>query len=164
MKNESTSTNHRQDNYVDNRICNKSSKDALLGLAVADALGVPVEFSIRKRLQQNPVVGMRGFGSHDVPAGTWSDDTSMTIATMQAVADKGQIDYDEIMNNFSKWLNEGEFTTDGKVFDVGGTCLRAVMKWCRGGCEPIDAGMKGERNNGNGSLMRVFAGSILLLL
>ena len=54
-----------------------------LGIAVADAVGVPVEFKNREFLKRKLVTDMFGFGSHNQPAGTWSDDTSMTIATME---------------------------------------------------------------------------------
>ena len=54
-----------------------------LGIAVADAVGVPVEFKNREFLKRKPVTYMFGFGSHNQPVGTWSDDTSMTIATME---------------------------------------------------------------------------------
>jgi ADP-ribosyl-[dinitrogen reductase] hydrolase len=43
---------------------------ALLGLAVGDALGVPVEFLSRVARRQDPVTGMRAFGTHRQPAGT----------------------------------------------------------------------------------------------
>lgn len=56
---------------------------AVLGLVVGDALGVPVEFKSRVKLKANPVTDMIGFGTHNQPAGTWSDDSSMAIATME---------------------------------------------------------------------------------
>ena len=55
------------------------------GLAVADAVGVPVEFKSRYILKKRPVIDMLGYGSHYQPAGTWSDDTSMTIATIDRI-------------------------------------------------------------------------------
>ncbi len=54
-------------------------QNILYGLAVGDALGVPVEFKDRSYLKQNPIRTMQGFGAHDVPAGVWSDDSSLTI-------------------------------------------------------------------------------------
>lgn len=54
-------------------------KDALLGVATGDALGVPVEFLSRSTILQEPVTGMRGFGTHHQPPGTWSDDSSLTF-------------------------------------------------------------------------------------
>ena len=63
-------------------------KAVVLGHAVGDALGVPVEFSSREELAKDPVVGMRGFGTYPVPLGAWSDDTSMSIATLDAMRKK----------------------------------------------------------------------------
>ena len=48
----------------------------VMGLIVADALGVPVEFKNRESLRINPVVSMGAFGTYNQPAGTWSDDSS----------------------------------------------------------------------------------------
>ena len=58
----------------------------IMGLADADALGVPVEFESRSTLKKNPVVGMRAYGTYNQPAGTWSDDTSMTLCWQIAFA------------------------------------------------------------------------------
>ena len=57
-------------------------RDAIMGFVVGDALGVPVEFVSREKLRDNPVTGMLGGKTHNQPAGTWSDDSSMSIATM----------------------------------------------------------------------------------
>ena len=63
----------------------KTLKDAIIGLAIGDAMGVPLEFKPRNQLQANPTTEMKGYGSHNVPKGTWSDDTSMTLATIVAI-------------------------------------------------------------------------------
>lgn len=52
-------------------------RDCVYGQAVADALGVPYEFRPRGSFR---CTDMAGHGSHNKPAGTWSDDTSMTLA------------------------------------------------------------------------------------
>jgi ADP-ribosyl-[dinitrogen reductase] hydrolase len=57
-------------------------KDGMLGLIVGDALGVPVEFMSRTELMKNPVTGMREYGTHHQPMGTWSDDSSMALAEL----------------------------------------------------------------------------------
>lgn len=68
----------------------------VLGFAIGDAMGVPVEFTDRTKLLSNPVQEMLGFGSYDVPAGSWSDDTSMTLATMDSVSKTGKIDCNDM--------------------------------------------------------------------
>ena len=83
----------------------------VLGHAVADALGVPVEFETREDLKHDPVVDMRGYGSHSVPPGTWSDDTSMAIAALDSLANG--IDYEDMMSKFFSWANENEYSAIG---------------------------------------------------
>lgn len=45
------------------------SKDGIIGLAIGDATGVPLEFCTREELMVNPITEMLGYGSHDVPKG-----------------------------------------------------------------------------------------------
>ena len=87
-------------------------KDGIIGLVVGDALGVPVEFKSRKYLEQNPVTGMMGFGEYNKPAGTWSDDTSMTIATMGSIINKKCIDYSDIIEEFIEWQKNNKYTQE----------------------------------------------------
>ena len=61
-------------------------KDILLGIAIGDAIGVPVEFQSRQTLRQHPVTGMMGYGTHNQPAGTFSDDSSMAFCLAEALA------------------------------------------------------------------------------
>lgn len=60
---------------------------ALFGVAVGDALGVPVEFRDREYLQSNPVMDMLAYGTHNQPAGTWSDDSSLTFCLSETLAE-----------------------------------------------------------------------------
>ena len=128
-------------------------KSALLGLAIADALGVPVEFKSRNYLKKMPVQTMQGYGTYHQPAGTWSDDTTMTIATMESIARKKVVDYTDIMTNFAKWYKDDEFTVDG-LFDIGNTTGSAIKNFFRGNA-PLSCGLKSEYSIGNGSLMRI---------
>lgn len=147
-------------------VIKEKMKAVMLGHAVGDALGVPVEFCEREELDDNPVTDMRGFGSYDVPAGAWSDDTSMSLAALDSLAN-GRVDYFEIMQNFAKWIEEGAYTSTGENFDVGRSCLHSVIgfiKICRHengeyrlppDFDITACGQKGEFANGNGSLMRI---------
>ena len=130
-------------------------KSVVLGHAVGDALGVPVEFCGRDVLEQNPVTDMIGFGTYNLPAGTWSDDTSMSLCALESLS-KGVLDYNDIMRNFGKWCYDEEFTADGEVFDVGNTCLAAIHNYIDLGMSVNKCGIANERSNGNGSLMRIY--------
>lgn len=129
--------------------------DCVIGHAVGDAMGVPTEFLIRERLQKKPVTKMIGRGQHDVPAGSWSDDTSMAIATIDSFIKKGVFDYEDILTNFYYWLRDGAFTPNGENFDAGRTCIRAIINFSKG-YEPLKSGLTDTYSNGNGSLMRVY--------
>ena len=121
-------------------------KDAIIGLAIGDAMGVPVEFESREYLQKNPVTEMEEYGSHNVPKGTWSDDTSMTLAFIDAINQTGKIVPEDIANNFVRWLENGEFTPEGKAFDIGATCLRAIRRYERNEAKPEECGNYSEQN------------------
>lgn len=134
-------------------------KSAIFGLAVADAVGVPAEFIPREKLEKHPITDMVGFGSHDVPKGTWSDDTSMALCTLNSIAQKGEIDLVDNILEFSKWVEDGYMTPHGKVFDIGRTCLRAIGNYWRGK-NVHTCGETREYANGNGSLMRIIPVSL----
>lgn len=128
-------------------------KGVILGHAVADALGVPVEFMKREALDETPVEDMGVHPTIDLPRGSWSDDTSMSLCALISLA-KGKIDFEEIMQNFGKWYYAGEFTPTGYTFDIGLICMDAIKRYYMG-IEPIKCGGKEEYDNGNGSLMRI---------
>lgn len=129
-------------------------KSVMLGHAVGDALGVPFEFCDRAFLQNHPVTDMMGFGTYNVPAGTWSDDTSMSLCALDILAN-GTINYEDIMKNFGKWYYDGYFTATGEVFDIGNTCCDAIHNYFDLGYNATECGLANERTNGNGSLMRI---------
>lgn len=129
-------------------------KDGMLGLIVGDALGVPVEFMSRTELMKNPVTGMREYGTHHQPMGTWSDDSSMALAELDSIRTHGNIDYTDMMERFSRWCMHGEYTPFGEVFDIGIATSRALMNYAKG-MAPLESGGKTEWDNGNGSLMRI---------
>ena len=128
---------------------------ALLGLAVGDALGVPVEFSSRNKMKKSPVTGMREFGVWNQPIGTWSDDTSLTIAAMESISRLKKLDDVDVMKNFVRWLRDDEFTANNDTFDCGNTTGAAIDNFMYG-MSPDECGMDSENSNGNGSLMRIF--------
>lgn len=137
----------------------KIIKAGIFGVVVGDALGVPVEFTSRAERRGDPVINMREYGTHNQPKGTWSDDSSMALATLDSIIENAGIDYDDMMERFRDWMVNGNYTPLGTVFDVGITCSRAIEKY-RSGVDPIECGGAGEGDNGNGSLMRIMPVSL----
>lgn len=129
-------------------------RSALLGLAVGDALGVPVEFSSRAARAQDPVTGMRAYGTHQQPAGTWSDDASLTFCLAETLA----IGYtvQGLAANCVRWYDDQFWTPHGRVFDIGITTREAIycLKKQAPGASPLVGG-RDEMSNGNGALMRI---------
>lgn len=127
-------------------------KNILFGVAVGDALGVPVEFETREKLKKDPVFGMRSFGTHHQPEGTWSDDTSLTLCLAESILEG--LDLQNLAHKFIAWKNDNYWTAHGWVFDIGiGT--RIAIEQLENGINPEQAGGIGENDNGNGSLMRI---------
>lgn len=131
------------------------SEDGIIGLAVGDALGVPAEFKSREELKFKPITDMIGDGAYNVPAGTWSDDTSMTLATLDSIINTKKIDTNSMADNFLKWFRNAEYTATNEVFDIGRTTLQAIAKYELKIDDACKCGEKGELSNGNGSLMRI---------
>ena len=116
-------------------------RDCIYGQAVGDALGVPYEFMPRDMFE---CIGMVGYGTHDQPPGTWSDDTSMALAICDSYRELGRIDVVDIREKFLAWYRDGAYSCDG-LFDIGNATATALR---------LGHGLSGERDNGNGSLMR----------
>ena len=132
------------------------TRDALIGFAIGDAMGVPVEFQKRDILLEHPVTKMYGHGSYDVPEGTWSDDTSMTLATMDSlIRMNGELNYNDIADRFINWVLNAEYTATNEVFDIGNTTRKAIVKYSNDRKDATLCGSKEENENGNGSLMRM---------
>ena len=129
-------------------------KAVIFGHAVGDALGVPVEFLEREELAEKPVTDMMGYGTYPYPAGSWSDDTSMSIAALDSLA-MGRLDFDDIMVKFGSWYYNDEYTPTGELFDVGNACSFAIDNYFSKHKSVEECGLKEEYSNGNGSLMRI---------
>lgn len=128
--------------------------NGMMGLIVGDALGMPVQFISRKELKSRPVKTMEGYGTYNLPPGTWSDDSSMALATFDSIREKGEVDYADIMERFVRWTFYGEYTPEGKAFDQGNTCMEAICNFVRDK-DYKNCGKTGEWANGNGALMRI---------
>ncbi|HYG16294.1 MAG TPA: ADP-ribosylglycohydrolase family protein [Bacteroidia bacterium] len=128
------------------------AKDILFGVAVGDALGVPHEFKKRELFVTNPVESMTGYGTYYQPAGTWSDDTSLTLCLAEMLT--GEYSLEVLGNNFVKWYRQNYWTATGEVFDIGNTTRYAIQRLAKG-MEPLYTGEMEVASNGNGSLMRI---------
>lgn len=124
---------------------------ALLGLAVGDALGTTLEF--KPRDSYPPLTDMVGGGPFDLPAGVWTDDTSMALALADSLIACGRLDPVDVMRRFVRWWRAGDYSPTGSCFDIGNTTQAALARFEHMG-EPL-AGDPDPGTAGNGSLMRL---------
>lgn len=129
-------------------------KTGIMGVVTGDALGCPVQFEDRETVATHPVRDMRGYGSFNLPEGSWTDDSSLTLALLDSLLTKGTIDLKDIMENFVEWLDNGKYTPYGYSYDIGTGTMRAIAHYKRNR-KPLKCGSYDEFNNGNGSLMRI---------
>lgn len=123
----------------------------LLGLAIGDALGAAVEFMPPGTF--DPVVGYRAGGPHGLEAGEWTDDTSMALALAESIAEAGW-DLNDQADRYLAWWQRGEYSVNGRVFDIGTTTVAALHRYLRCG-DAWTSGSSSEHASGNGSIMRL---------
>lgn len=132
---------------------------SLVGLLVGDALGVPYEFHPPQALpppeliEFDPPAGFRRAHARVAP-GTWSDDGAQALVLACSLSECGALDLDHFAEGLLRWRDEGYCAVDGDVFDIGIQTSRALDR-LGASVPPESAGPAGERDNGNGSLMRV---------
>ncbi len=135
----------------------------IFGLAVGDALGCPVQFRRREEMDEHPLQDMIGHGTYDMPAGSWTDDTSLALATMDSILERGQLELPAVMHCYGQWLLKGKYTPFGKAYDIGHCTMDAILSFLNNGFDVTACGGAEEYNNGNGSLMRILPVCLYLL-
>jgi len=132
-----------------------SCRNGILGFAIGDAMGVPNECCAREELMENPVTEMIGYRSHEVPKGSWSDDTSLVLATMDSVIEKRKIDPEDMATKYLEWLKEAKYTPLNETFGIGGTTFKALARFEARLRPAEECGGDGELDNRNGALRRM---------
>lgn len=103
-------------------------RGSLYGVAVTDALGGPVEFCRRGTFK--PVTEFRYNSNFDVPAGSWTDDTSMTLCLAQSLIDtQGKFVAQDQIRKYIRWRNHGYMSASGSCIDIGMATRVALGIW-----------------------------------
>lgn len=136
------------------RIDTDRSRGALLGLAVGDALGAPVEGMSAEQIASahgGPLTEMVGGGVHDMPPGSVTDDTEMAICLARALISSGGFDARAALAEYVAWYRTGPV---GIGRTVSGTLERVAAG------TPADEASREQheasdgRTASNGALMR----------
>lgn len=129
-------------------------RDGIIGLAVGNAMGVPTEFLKRDDLLEKPVIKMTPKISAGIPKGAWSDDTSLTIATIDAMT-KGGINYTAMADNFVRWFTSNQFCSINESFGIGSVTLKSLVRYTQRLEEAYECGSDTIKDIDNGSLKRI---------
>ena len=131
---------------------NNLNKDILLGTAIGDALGLPIQFLEREVVAKNPITTMEGLDQFNIPAGTWSDNTSLSFCLAESLCNG--YDLNDIINKFTKWMYEDYWTPANETFDINYINYFAIVNLRNNG-SPHVAGIDNKRGNRDESLMRI---------
>jgi len=121
------------------------------GHLIGDAMGVPYEFTPAAAIKR---VEWGHRGTHHQPPGTWSDDGALMLALLDSLLSRG-FDIEDQGRRALMWL-DGNAYAPSPLFDIGMTTHAALQRLKRG-VPAAEAGLTGEADNGNGSLMRILA-------
>lgn len=126
-------------------------RGALLGLAIGDALGMPVEF--KKPGSFPAVTTLTGGGRHNLKPGYWTDDTSMSLCLTDSLVSCQGYDASDQMARYLRWYRHGYLSSTGQCFDIGNTVRTALETYSQTG--QSYSGPIHPRAAGNGSIMRL---------
>lgn len=138
------------DDWNDARLADRAL-GALVGLAIGDALGAPVEFCRRNTFA--PVTDMRAGGYFKLPAGAWTDDTAMALCLGESLIDHPHLDQKDLLDCFCLWAEKGANTSTGVCVGIGQNTLRVLGNYHRNGA--LLAPETRQKSDGNGAIMRL---------
>ncbi|CAG8030700.1 unnamed protein product [Penicillium salamii] len=137
------------------------AQGAIWGVCVADALGGPVQFKDAGTFE--PITDLTYVAPFKQPAGSYSDDGSMTLALATSLFKSDmQYNHELSIQHYVQWMTEGRFSTINRAWDMGRSTRTALKIWKNSGLRDmrlaqasIDAQLDREESSGNGSLMRI---------
>lgn len=126
-------------------------KGALLGLAVADAVGTTLEFQAPGTFE--PLTDMVGGGPFRLEPGQWTDDTSMALCLAASLVECKGFEPVDQLERYLRWYQYGYMSSTGDCFDIGNTVRKALHRF-QTTREPY-CGSTDPYSAGNGSIMRL---------
>lgn len=143
---------------LDDQTLKDRARGMLVGLAVGDALGAPVEFLPEPSSEHIKQMGEKIEHFHKnyrAAKGVWTDDTEMALCIADSLLVNGGYDSYDMMRRFTAWSEEGYRTADGRAAsDVGRQTMRAIEDFARYPVVSMDEAGQAE-SAGNGPIMRL---------
>lgn len=126
-------------------------KGMLVGLAIGDTLGMPLEFKQRGTFQ--PLEALAQGGPFNLPLGYWTDDTSMALCLADSILAKQSYDSYDVMDRYADWQANGYRSSTGVCFDIGNQVSSAIAHYKT---QPeVTTNEQRTESAGNGCIMRL---------
>lgn len=129
---------------------------AIYGSIIGDVIGSYNEFRTKssrfplRKINEKMLKRERNVFGHKF--GHFTDDTSMSLITLDRLATDGDIIHSRIMKDFYNWMKLGYMSSTNECFDIGGQTARSIQRYAgMNFSDPI-----GTMYDGNGALMRIF--------
>ena len=129
-------------------------KEGIIGCAVGDAFGYSSKGQERDELLNKPVLKMLPSIKNGIPKGSWSDSTSLTLATMNSICKKN-IDYNDIAECCVSWITSNKYCSVNESFGIGKTTLKSLIKYTKRELPAAKCGSLEFEENGNSSLKMI---------
>jgi ADP-ribosyl-[dinitrogen reductase] hydrolase len=124
---------------------------SLVGLAIGDALGAPVEF--KEPGEFEPVTDYSFSYVWQIPPGYWTDDTSMALCLADNILARNIVDPQDLLERFARWYQHGENSATGRCFDIGNTTRSNIVRFLRD--KKYSPAPNNAYQSGNGGIMRL---------
>ena len=97
----------------------------LLGLAIGDALGMPVQY--RRPGTFSPVGDLLAGGPFDLPRGAWTDETAQVLCLAESLVECGHLDLHDLQARLVLWQREGRLSSTGQCIGISAVTARALV-------------------------------------
>ena len=96
----------------------------MLGLAIGDALGMPVQH--RRPGTFLKVGELVAGGPYDLPRGSWTDDTAVPLCLAESLCETGHADLLDMQARLALWQREGRLSSTGQCIGISAATARAL--------------------------------------
>ncbi|WP_269537658.1 ADP-ribosylglycohydrolase family protein [Cerasicoccus fimbriatus] len=124
---------------------------SMLGLAIGDAMGAPVEGLAPGMFPK--VTNFSGGGVNNIEPGEWTDDTALAMCLAESLVAKNGFDAPDAMDRIRQWWRAGYWSCREIAFGIG-TTTQAAIEYYEAEGAPF-SGLSTESSASNGSLMRL---------
>ena len=134
---------------------NSKINASIIGFAIGEAFGLPLNYERKEKLINKPVTKMIKCENLNIPIGTWSSGTSTILATIDAIIAKEKVDYNKIADNLLLWYKTAKYTATNNLIDIDFTSKHALNKYFEEKTDATKLGGTGYSDCGNEFLPRL---------